>query len=196
MSRSNHVLVASAKPLTTRWDVFKRSNSTTTINPPNDGKSNWVTGKVTGGTSTWGISAGNAYYTGSEGNLVATSVLETGFSNGFLEVTPTVIDTNFGVIGRYQDEYNFIAGVYNNGYFQVFECVAGTLTQLGSSVAVSLSTYLPIRLWIDSSNVIKFYQYSTIIISTSSTKFTTATKWGIFARTPTARFWRFKVRPL
>lgn len=196
MSRSNHVLVASAKPLNTRWDTFTRSNSTTTINPPNDGKSNWVTGKQTGGTSVWGIATGNAYYNEAD-TVNSTAVLETGFSNGFLEVTPVgTIDTYFGMIGRYQDAKNYIAGIYNNGYFQVYECVNGVMTQKGSSVAVTVSAYLPIRLWIDSSNVIKLYQYSTLKLSTSSNLFTSETKWGILARTSTAKFWRFKVRQL
>lgn len=115
--------------MTNRTDNLDRADTTNNIGNPSDGGAAWS--QLSG---TWGISSNTAYESaGSAGNVVC--VLESSVSNVEVKATTSGTLTSAGLNARCADNLNYLLWIWNANNLQMFKNVAGSFTQLGSSIA-------------------------------------------------------------
>lgn len=116
--------------MTDRTDNFTRADTTNAIGTPSDGGSAWVQQ-----SGTWGIASNQGYESSGSVNH-AMCVLESSVAN--VDVVCTfqgTVSSDFGIIARSADVNNHLAIYHDTSGFEMYKRVAGSLTQLGSSVA-------------------------------------------------------------
>jgi hypothetical protein len=175
-----------------RSDDFNRANSTTALGSPSDGGSAWVAQ-----SGTWGVSS-NQGYNASVGNQ-ETAVLDSGTSNvDVVFATPTV-GNDIGVIARAADNSNYLLLAWTSGTgYRLFKNVAGSFTQLGSTVSGTQGAGDTIEIKADAANAITGYHNGSAIVGpVTDSAGATNTKHGIRAHVDsTTRYDTFSITDL
>lgn len=112
--------------MSNRTDNFNRANSTSTINPPSDGGSNW-----TAVVGTWGIATNKGYDAGADAGGVV--VLDSTTSD--VDVQATVSghgggSEDYGLVGRLADSSNYLLVREASGAYDLFKQVSGSFTAI------------------------------------------------------------------
>lgn len=165
--------------MTNRSDDFNRANSTSSLGTPSDGGSAWV---VLAGT--WGINSNQAYTSASTSQ--ATAYLEASVSDVEVQVTVNTVAEGTLLV-RAVDATNYLilawAGV---GTGIIYKRVAGTFTQIGSSIFSTLSNGDVVKFVANGSALEVFRNGSSVWTLTDSTHIS-ATKHGMRSQSNTTQ---------
>lgn len=145
--------VSSTTGGTGRTDNFTRADSATTINPPSDGGTNWALDTA----ATWGISSNQGYTAVTSGSNQDIIVLQSSASDVTVQVTLSVVDgtTDAGLVAREVDSNNYLMLITTRAStnLRLFKNVAGTLTQLGSTVSYTAANGDVLKLTVSGTSI-------------------------------------------
>lgn len=167
-------------------DTFTRPDSATTLENAETGQA-W---QVLAGT--WGIASKTAYCVAHGGTNKACAVVETGMSDGVVEVTHSSLSAGGSRLAfRFTDVDNgFIVGA-ESAVYQLYRLEAGTYNAIGSWATTPASGDV-VRVVMNGSSI-TVYINGTARITATSTFNQTATKHGIAAASTSSRFDNFTV---
>lgn len=176
--------------MSNRSDDFTRANSAVTMGTPSDGGSAW-----TPLSGTWGIDTNRAYKVATTGANEFT-VLETGISNGEVQVTLAVVvaASQTGLTCRAIDASNLIyAYARDDGVSSMFKIVAGLISNLTFATGSGWTNGMVLKLSANAADLITFTNGGTgAVISATESYNRTATKHGLYdTNVPSARFTAF-----
>lgn len=169
-------------PATSVTDTFNRADNASSMGNADTGQM-WVPN-----SGTWGISANRAYETGVAG-VQATTVVDSGMSDCYVEVTLTTFDDT-GLCFRSTDDNNYFL---TNGS-TLFRKQGGVYGGIGGIGGILSGDVLKVEL---NGSSIKVYVNGSLALSVTDTFNQTATKHGLRKNgTDVARFDDFSVVPL
>lgn len=134
-----------------RSDNFTRADSTTTMNPPSDGGTNWVAP----GGATWGISSNQGFLAVSAAQAII--VLESSLSNVEVQCTFSVVGSDGGLVARVADNNNYLVLKVATNALTLFKNVGG-FTQIADAGAITIANGDVIKLRCDSANLLTAFQ--------------------------------------
>lgn len=156
-----------------RTDNFTRADSTTTMNPPSDGGTNWV---APAGT-TWGINTNAGFLAVSASQAVI--ALESSLANVDVQVTMKVVGTDGGLVARLADDNNYLVLKIAGSALTLFKKVASVFTQIGDAGAITISNGDVIKLTCDSASLLTVFQNGVSKFSVTDAAGSTNTQHGI-----------------
>lgn len=159
--------------LTGASDTFTRADSNTSLGTSSGGQV-W-----TPHTGTWGITSNKGYLVTQSGDSVAT--VDAGISDFDMSIDVTVQGA-VGIVFRAVDDQNYLLLFVNAGQWQFYKRVAGTYTQFGVNMDVSLGTVAgTTATWrvTGSGNTITCYLAGVQKGQTTQSQFNTATRYGM-----------------
>lgn len=156
-----------------RSDNFTRADSTTTMNPPSDGGSNWV---APGGT-TWGILSNQGRLVTLAGQAII--VLESLLSNVEVQCTFPVVGSDGGLVVREVDDSNYIVLKVATNALTLFTRIGGGFTQIGDAGVITVANGDVIKLRCDSADLLSVFQNGALKFSVTDASGSGNTSHGI-----------------
>lgn len=169
-------------------DTWTRADSSSTMGTPDTGSA-WT---VPTAGATWGISSGQGYLVSTTAQAIAVSDASVATGTISADIKISAVRSDTGLIFNETDDNNYLVAVLsmsNTGgggsQLSLFKRVAGTFTQLGSTVTPTLTHGAVSRLTVvRTSTTIKIYVGTTLLITytltgAEQTAFNSSTKHGI-----------------
>lgn len=174
--------------MTDRADDFNRADSTSSLGTPSDGGSSWVAA-----AGTWGINSNRGYLATSSGGQ-ETAYLESSVADVDVQVTLAVSGSDYGVCARLTDASNNLIGIRSGASdYRIYKRVAGSFTQLGSTVAVTSANGDVMKFTANGSSL-TLYQNGVSKVTATDSFNNTATKHGLRSNADTTtRFDDFSI---
>lgn len=167
-----------------RADNFNRANSNP-IGVPSDGGSAWV--NLLG---TYEVVSNQAY---GGGHASPVCYLEASSSSVDITTKISFVAINAGIAFRIIDASNFLFCTINSTQLSLWKKVDGVDSQIGATQTIAYSALAPLKVTVDSANLITCYYNGVSKLSLTASENSTGTKHGLRNAATTNRFDDFSI---